>query len=180
MGVENWIAEHTSSGTLGSGLPAPVIDKSTVLVGWTGGDGMPDLGALEVQIPFTTASQYVGVGTNYVALGDLSNRVVSACIKVASGLGDPMDLMTNPGRAKLYVKTGVSFCYAAGPDNNVTSVGNWMSIRFDLTLPPDYVDPSCAEQFDPTKVVELGVQFDTGGMTTTARAAVVRIDTLTF
>ncbi|HEX6765843.1 MAG TPA: hypothetical protein VF103_10210 [Polyangiaceae bacterium] len=172
---EGWIVEYTSSGT-----GVDVIDKSTVVLSWTGDDGDPDPGMLRGEIPYASASQYVGFGVNYPAPVDLSSSVLTAHVRVESGLGDADDLMTNPGGAKLYAKSGTAYCYAAGTYNNVTAIGTWLTIRFDMTRPPDYVDPNCAVAFDPSDVLEIGIQFDTGGTSMSAQPAVVNIDTISY
>ena len=180
--VEGWIVEYTSSGTLVAGGAAPVIAKGDVLLEHNADEGDPDPGMLEATIPYTTESQYVGIGINYTTGVDLSAAVLTAHVRVASGLGEAADLLNNPGGAKLYAKSGTIYCYAAGDFNNITMIGSWMTIQFDFTRtrPYPYEDPACAMPFDPTDVRELGIQFDTGGMTTTAQEAVVNIDTIAY
>jgi hypothetical protein len=174
-GVESWIVEYTSSGT-----GVAVIDKSTVTLAHNADDGEPDPGMLEGGIPYTAASQYVGFGINYATPVDMSTSMLTANVRIAEGLGDPTDLMTNPGGAKLYAKSGAAYCYAAGQYNNLTMIGTWLNIRFDMTGAPDYEDPNCTEPFNPADIREIGVQFDTGGTSTTAQAAVVNIDTVMY
>jgi hypothetical protein len=178
--TESWVVEYTSSGTLIAGGTAPLIDKSTVLLVHNADDGDPDPGTLEATIPYETEAQYVGIGVNYAAAVDMSNSVLTAHVRIKSGLGEATDLLTNPGGAKLYAKSGTGYCYAAGTYNNLTMIGTWMTIRFDMTRPPDYVDANCAVAFDPSDVLEIGVQFDTGGTSMSATEAVVNIDSIAY
>ena len=122
----------------------------------------------------------VGIAATFATPVDLSARVVSVCIRIASGFGDAGDLAANPGGMRIYARSGPDLCYALGPYNNITSVGDWTHIRFDLRRPPDLVSENCAEPFDPAEIRELGVEFGTNEMATPATAAVVRLDTLSY
>jgi hypothetical protein len=181
---EGWIVQYTSSGTLLDSTAAPIIDKSTVVFEYSAEEGDPDPGALEATIPYETESQYVGFGVNIDEGVDLSTTTLSARVRIKEGLGDVADLMTNPGGAKLYVKTGMYYCYAAGPVINMGDmphpIGEWHTIQFNLTRQPNYVDPNCTDPFDPADVRELGIQFDTGSTTMTPQEAVVNIDTIRY
>jgi hypothetical protein len=185
--LQAWLVQYTSAGMIGAGtmkgMAATAIPKTDVMASWTGTDGDPStpLGAMQLNIPYTSASQYVGVGISLSTKVDLTGKVITANVKVLSGLGDPADLMTNPGGAKLYVKSGPGYIYASGEYTNVTVIGSWIPITFDLSVPPSYeaVDPD-GGVFDASDIREIGLQLDTGGTTTTATAAVDLIDSVQY
>lgn len=182
--LQTWKLEYTSSGTYGppaTPMTAPKILEADVGVAWTNMEGNPATppGAIKVSIPYATPSQYVGVGISLPVGVDLTDKIIRAKVKVLSGLGDPVDLMTNPGGAKLYVKTGVGYVYAAGTFTNLNVIGSWIAITFDLTA-PSFVAMSEAGTFDPKDVREIGIQFDTGSTTTTPMPAVELIDSVTY
>lgn len=184
--LEGWIVQYTSAGVIGSGpmlgTNAPLIPKADVMLSWTSTDGNPSTppGAMELRIPYTTASQYVGVGVSLAAPVNLTGKVLTANVKVVSGLGDAVDLVSNPGGAKLYAKSGPAYIYAAGDYKSVSAIGTWYQITFTLSTPSfTAVDPD-GGTFDPSDIREIGVQLDTGGTTTTATAAVDMIDAVQY
>jgi hypothetical protein len=144
-------------------------------------DGDPDPGAFEATIPYDQPSQWVSFGINFDPV-DLSNRVISAKIKIASGPGTAEELMTAPVGTKVYAKSGMSYCYANGAYFNQGdtghTVGEWQTIQFNLLRPPDFVATGCT--FDPADIREIGVQFDTNSMLMNATEAVVLVDTITY
>jgi hypothetical protein len=147
-------------------------------------DGYPEAdGAFEATIPYSEPSQWVSFGINF-ASQDLTSRIIKARVKIASGLGDPTELMTAPAGTKVYAKSGMGYCYANGAYFNQGDmghdVGTWQEIQFNLLRTPDYEDPNCAEPFDPSDVREIGIQFDSNSMSTTATTAVVLIDNVTY
>jgi hypothetical protein len=162
----------------------PLVDKASIVLGWTGRDGMPGLGALDISVPFSSFSQYVGIGVGLLQPLDLSATVVSLCIKVVSGLGDPVELQSSPGGARIYARSGAGLCYANGQyhavGHSLSPVGQWMLISFNFLRPPDYEDTSCPEPFNPGDVRELGVQFDVSQSSHSARLTHYRIDTLSY
>jgi len=174
--AEGWVFQYASSGTLPDGSMPPVIDRNGVIVDWA--TSQADGGALRVGVPFAAASQYVGIGVHLNG-EDMTGKTVAARVKLVSGPESADDLVTSPGGAKLYVKSGASYIYATGSYHLLDTVGAWLTLSFDLAR-PDYVDESQSTRFDPSAIGELGIQFDTGAMTTTAHSAVLLIDDVTF
>jgi hypothetical protein len=181
--LETWKVQYTSSGPLpGDAGTAPLIAPGDVMASWNNMDGDPatPVGALQLNIPYSTASQYVGAGISLASKVDLTGKIIHANIKVVSGLGTAADLMTNPGGAKLYAKSGPGYVYAAGTYTSVTVAGTWITITFDLA-DPSYVDKTNdAGMFDPSDIREIGIQLDTSGTSTTAAPAVDLIDTVWY
>lgn len=181
--VESWKIQYTSSGLV-AGMMAPLIALTNpeLTSVWTDTDGKPAAppGALQIGIPYSTASQYVGVGISLPVKVDLTDKVLRANVKIVSGLGSAADLVMNPGGAKLYVKTGAGYVYAAGTYTNLPAIGTWIPVEFDL-LDPSYIDESNpAAIFDRSDVREIGIQLDTSGTSTTAMPAVVLIDGVAY
>ena len=160
-------------------MSALVIPLQAVTVEWTGSEGNPTLGAAKFSIPYRSASQYVGVGVILPVGADLTGKPLRARVKIASGFGDPLDLITNPGGVHLYVKTGASYVYATGTYTNLTAIGSWVTIEFDLST-PSFVSMTAGDVFDPKDVRELGIQFDTSATTSTAQPAVVLVDSVGY
>jgi len=175
--VQGWIVQYSSSGPEGD--PVPPVPLNDITVEWSEDEGNPD-GALRAEIPYDSASQYVGFG---VSLSqdeaiDLTGRIVYADVKIVSGVGDEDDLLTNPAGAKIYAKSGATYVYANGSYNNVDTIGEWITISFDIEY-PQFVDEANGV-FDPSDVLELGIQFDTGSTSTSATPGVVLIDNIRY
>ena len=183
-----WKVAYTSADAANGRTPIP---PEMITVAHNATDGDPDPGAFQVDIPYTSAGQYVGVGINFAAPQDFTNKVITARVKV-TGLGDPTELMTNPGGTKIYVKSGTGYVYAAGAFTNVGDAAHpldtWITVPFDLRPTSSsttgcfsYIDEmNEAGTFDPTQVLELGLQFDTGGMQPTVAPATVLIDSISY
>ena len=173
-GLEGWDYNYSSSA---SGVP--LIDAAGVEVEWNEEDGNPG-GAFMCTIPYEEAGQYVGFGIDLTQTPiDLSGHTMSADVMLVSGVGDDEDLLTNPAGAKLYAKsTQDLWIYAAGEFNNITERGVWVTIEFDMDY-PDYVDETNGI-FDPSEVLEIGVQFDTSGTSTTAQEGTWLIDNVSY
>jgi len=175
---EDWKYIYVSNG---AGVPP--VDATQVKVTWNGDDGQPTKGCLQVEIPFTMASQYVGIGIQLPGPPlpgvDLRGRTISAFVKVKSGLENPTDLMSQPGGASLYAKSVPGYVYAA-TRSNLTMGGTWIPIAFD-PMQPSYKDTANdAGTFDPSNIYEVGIQLETGGAATTAQSAVILIDTVSY
>jgi hypothetical protein len=163
----------------------PVV-KADILLSHNATEGEPDAGSLQMDIPYSTASQYVSAGVDARPANmraetdagpDLSGKTLTAWVRIESGFGDEEELMTAPGNAKLYVKTGPTYVYASATVDNLTAIGVWLQLTFKVDEPGYMADTGT---YDPTDVREIGVQIDTNSASTTAAPAVVLIDTISY
>ena len=169
--VEKFIIQDSSAA---EGVTA--VPKADVMLSHNAEDGSPDPGALQLDIPFDAASQYVSTGVNLDPGIDLTGKKLKAMIKIVSGYGSEEDIMTAPGNAKLYIKTGTTYLYASASVANITSIGSWVAIEFD----PEFPGYQAEGELDLKDVKEIGVQLDTNSASTTASAAVVLIDSISY
>jgi hypothetical protein len=176
---EGWSVQYVSCGKDAEGEPVKCITPADVTVAWASGVGDGDgQGALRAEVGFTGPRQYAGIG---LQLGgeDMTNVMFTARVKLESGLAEDAELATNSVGAKLYLKSGADYVYAAGAYQTITSHGGWFTLKFDLSNPGtwSYVDTSHPTMFDPTTIGELGVQVDTAdSLTSTATDATWLID----
>jgi hypothetical protein len=109
-------------------------------------------GALELTIPFSASGQKLEVGLNVPAT-DLSGKVLNAWVKLKAGLtSDP----SNPGGAKLYVKSGPTFAYADSGWRNLGPA--WTKLELRIDKPGGFVQPG----YSGASIRELGVELATG------------------
>jgi hypothetical protein len=167
----NWGA--TTNPDTGVGLDggvAPTLE-------WSSADGDPNPGSLKVTVTFTGFKQYVDPQVNISTPIDLTNRTVKARIRLVSG--------TFPaGGIQFHISSGLTganaYVYVAAPFINSTSLttGNWITISLDTST----VTPFDGRTFDPSQIVQVGVQFTTGdpyeGGVPTFGQAVFEIDTV--
>jgi len=154
------------------------VPKGDIMLSFNADDGTPDPGALQLDIPYSAASQYVSAGVNIDPPGvDLTGKTIKAMVKIVSGYGSAEDIMTAPANAKLYVKTGANYVYASASVANITSIGTWTAIDFNTRFPDYNADKNA---YDPSQVLEIGVQFDTNSASTTAAPAVVLLDNISY
>lgn len=169
--VEKFIIQD-SSGADG----VPPVPKADIKLSHNAEDGSPDPGALQLDIPFDAASQYVSTGVNLDPGVDLTGKKLKAMVKIVSGYGTEEDIMTAPGNAKLYIKTGATYLYASASVANITSIGTWVAIDFD----PEFPGYQAEGTLDLTDVKEIGIQLDTNSASMTATEAVVLIDSISY
>jgi hypothetical protein len=139
---------------------------------WDGTDGSPDLGALKVTATFTNYRQYVDVIKQISPALDLTGRVLKAQVKLVSST--PASF---PGGVQFHASAGPAYTYYGVAGLSFGAPGAWSPIRLDLG--------TSSASFDPTMIVQLGVQVYAGdppqGMTTLAApiTIVFEIDTIT-
>jgi hypothetical protein len=174
-GRQAWMVTYTSSAA-GKAL----IDPMSVTVGFNTTDGQPTPGSLQLNIPYAMGGQYVAAGVIPNPPGNITGKVITARVKIVSGLESATDLMNSPAGAKLYVKSTGTYVYESGAPANLTSVGVWIPISFDYTI-PGYLDPTIdPASFNPADIREIGIQIDSGGSALAAVPAVVLIDTVAY
>ncbi len=140
-------------------------------VGWNAEAGDPEPGAISLTAPFTGSLNKAQVGLPLASTVNLDGCVVMARVRLESGLST---VASSPGGAKVYVKDS-AYVWAGGPWTNL-SEGDWVNVTLFVDL-PDYEDAG----FDPTAVLEVGVEIGTGDSTADVwTAAVVSIDTIEF
>ncbi len=138
-------------------------------VSFDGSDGSPTPGALRVTAPFTALDQFVDaiVGVSQPGL-NLSGQQLHVMVKLVSGTF---------GGLQLHASSGATFAFTAAPFVGSLPVGEWVPITLDLTS-------GTSPGFDPSQVVQLGVQFfsgfsSNGGTFVNAGTTILEIDTLT-
>jgi hypothetical protein len=109
---------------------------------------------------------------------DNGGKLLSADVKIVSGVGSESDLWSNPEGAKIYAKSGTAYVYANGVYTNVDTIGEWVTLRFPVD-DPDFADEANGV-FDPSQILELGVQFDTSGTSKSATEGVVLVDNVRY
>jgi len=112
-------------------------------------DGAPEPGSLQVGVHFTALDQYVDPNVNFFnGRLNLTGKTLHARIRLVSGsFGGGVQFHASSGDS--FVFTGAFF----GPDQFPPGV--WVPVTLDLTS-------GTVAGFDPTQVVQLGVQFFSG------------------
>lgn len=119
-------------------------------------------GAMKVTATFTNWNQYweVDMVAPTDANGDpidLTNKLVTAQIKVTSGLSPNASY---PYGAILFVKTGGEYVWGASKWTNIESMNGFVTLQLDATSPQNV--PS-GLTWDPTSPKQLGIKLGTGG-----------------
>jgi hypothetical protein len=166
--TQGWTASYAAPTTL-----APVLS-------WVDSTGNPSPGALRFEIPFTGPNQTVRASRVLDPAADLSWGVMNrANVRLVSGLsGDVGGFAGAPptagtGSARLFARSGsvIAFGEAVPLD---AAIG-WITLTMNVAVPASFADGSVG--YDPTQVVELGVEIDTGA-TGVFTDAVVTIDSI--
>jgi hypothetical protein len=112
---------------------------------WDATEGSPTPGSLKVSAPYSGASgEYVQIASAVVGSSDWSGHTLHARVRVASGRFG--------GVAQLYVSSNPGFEYDWSTAS-IPSDGSW----FELTLLVSHT-----QGFDPTRILELGLQLHVG------------------
>jgi hypothetical protein len=148
---------------------------------WTADDqaGVAGHGSAKVDVTYTDYNQYIDPTVNLSSPVDLSTPGVFVYfnIKLVSG--------TFNGGIQLHISSGLSgpnaYTYAAQFFNATGTLhqGQWIQLALD---PNSLVASDSSKTFDPSQIVQLGVQFTTGsaqdGGAPPAGEVVFQIDTI--
>jgi len=170
----NWGATTNPDSGVGlDGGVAPTLE-------WSSTDGDPNPGSLQVTVTFTGFKQYIDPQINLPTPQDFSGAhgIVKARIRLKSG-------SFPAGGIQFHVSSGLTspnaYVYVSAPFINSTSLtagGPWITVNLDTST----VAPTDGRVFDPTQIVQIGIQFTTGdpyeGGTLTFGQAVFEIDTV--
>src|SRR6188768_3771805 len=131
--------------------------------------GSPQPPSLRIDIPFDGPSQKLELEAPAASL-NLTGATLNAYVHLETGFStDP----SNPGRAKLYVKSNPGYVFADGGFNALIP-GCWQMISMNLAAPV-MQNPN----FNPANIVYIGVEFATGGSAATAwSSAAIQLDTV--
>ncbi len=88
---------------------------------------------------------------------DLTASTLSAWICLESGLS-PYTTGDAPGGVVFYAKSGSSYAWGQAPWYNIASYGTWARIKLNM----DTLDAGSSTAFDPSNVVQIGLQFSSG------------------
>ena len=150
--------------------PAGLLSSAQEIT-WVNNEGSPELGALFLEVPFNDVNQKVEIAIGNLPNLDMSGKVLSAQVKLGSGLNTDSG---NPGGAKLYVKSAQGFVFADGGWVNLAA-GDWTKI----SLIADTPSFAAGDTYDPTQIVEIGVEVATGGAGIFQQATIL-IDSITW
>ncbi|MES1158220.1 MAG: hypothetical protein ABUL67_03875 [Haliangium ochraceum] len=111
-------------------------------------EGNPSPGALKAAVTFSAFREFVDIVINPSPAINLAGKTIHAKVRLTSGTFD-----TGAG-ATLHVGTTADYLYGAGAYTALT-VGTWTDLTLDLTN-------VTTTGWDPSMVVQIGVQFYTG------------------
>jgi hypothetical protein len=173
--------EAGSAGDAGSAGEAGTVADAGTSVGPTitvnTMDGNPSPGSLQLTATFTNYNQFVEAILPITPFADLTSRVLTANIRLASVTG----AAAFPGGAVLYTSTaGSAYCYTPGGSIATLPVGTWTPVTEDLSTATG--SNGCTA--DPSMVPQIGLHFYANAATAEAGAfpgpitAVFEIDTV--
>jgi len=141
---------------------------------FSGSEGDPIPGALELTVAFTGFDQYVDLVVGAAPPGfDLSAKTLRARVRLVSG-------SASPGGVQLIARTGSSNDVpASGPSVDGAGLipGTWVPLTLDLGA-------VTAAGFDPAKVVQIGIRVSTNNSSASAPFpapgdTILEVDTVT-
>jgi len=172
--IQGWAVGWAQTGQTG-------VEDATLKAGTTltfdNDSGNPDPGSLLLEIPFTDPEQGVEVGINLPTPIDLSGKIITAKVRLNSGMLSN-NLASAPGGAVLVVKTGENWVYGGSQWANISD-NEWTTITLDVTSPSGTVN----EGYDPALVRQIGVSIGNNGVVpegATVQAASVQIDSIVY
>jgi hypothetical protein len=154
----------------------PTTLQGIVTLVWSGDDGDPEPGMLQLIAPFDSASQSALVGIAFAAPVDLTGKTVRAKIKVVYGLAS--DLGSTPAGAKIYVRSGVANVYADSGAQDLNAQGKWFDLSLNASAPTFLENGGSG--YDASDIREIGIVIDTNSTAVTTTTAVVAIDTVFY
>ncbi len=139
---------------------------------WDGTDGSPTPGSLQFVVPFSGANQYLGAYHFFgcSAPQNWNDKTQRARIKITGGDFAPVALV--------YVATSATcttYDFAYGAFARLNRASCWQELTLDLMSPA-----SRTGGFDPTSVVEFGVQLYSGTGSVDAGTATLVVDSFSI
>ena len=132
-------------------------------IAWAADDseGSATSGSMKITVSFTAFDQYVDPNINLATPVDLSgsHSLLKMKVRLVSGT-------FNVGGMMFHVSSGLT-----APNNYVYVSAAWVNASmlptngswYTLTLDTSVLTPTDGRVFDPTQIVQMGVQFSTGG-----------------
>ena len=171
---------HFDTVTDGSGLPAgPALDATfdhsaqgfavgafgSVPDGGAGPSltfdsttGDPNPGSIDVKLPFTAYGQTYAVNSNVAPPANLSGKTIHAWVMLdKTDAGE--SAFTKTGYVKVFAQ-GTGYVYASGTAKGLAA-GVWTEFTMNVSTPEGGTPPAT---YDPTKIIQVGVQFGLGSM----------------
>jgi hypothetical protein len=111
----------------------------------------PTAGCLRLSATFTGYYQYVAVEVSLSPAANLMGKQIVAFVQMASATGG-----TFPGGAFLEADTTQAYTYGGSTGTAILTAGTWMPLVLDL-------DTVSTAGYDDTMVVQVGIQFYSGG-----------------
>jgi hypothetical protein len=130
----------------GGAVPTVTFDSTT---------GSPSAGSIEVTLPFNGYGEGYTVQQDVAPTADLSGKTVHAQVRLDSVDGGTATFPS--GYVQLFVQSN-GFKYANGAAKGLTA-GTWTDLTLTVSTPGFMVSG-----YDPTQIIQVGVQFGTGGM----------------
>lgn len=118
---------------------------------WDGTDGNPTAGSLKASVTFTAYRQLVDVILGLSPPANLMGKTLHAKVRLTSGTFE------NGAGAFLHAGTGAAYTYGAGP-YIALAYNMWTDLTLDFST-------VTTVGYDPTMVVQIGVQFYSGDPT---------------
>jgi hypothetical protein len=117
-------------------------------------------GSMKVSVTFTDYGQYVDPVININPTVDLSNSTLTMRVRLVSGN------FTNGG-VQFHFSTTQSYTYSAGKWEDATTFTDdkWKTTPIDTSIA---VPATAGAAWDPTMVIQLGVQITSGSMSATS------------
>ena len=130
----------------GGATPTVTFDSTT---------GNPTPGSIGVTLPFNGFNQGYTVQQDVAPTADLSGKTLHAKVMLDKVDGGTASFPS--GYVQLFVQSG-GFKYANGQGASLTA-GSWADLTLTISTPSFMVSG-----YDPTQIIQVGVQFGTGGM----------------
>jgi hypothetical protein len=130
----------------GGATPTVTFDSTT---------GDPTPGSIAVTLPFNGYNQGYTIQQDVAPTADLSGKTIHAKVRLDAVDGGTTSFPS--GYVQLFVQSA-GFKFANGGGANLTA-GTWADLTLTVSTPSFMVTG-----YDPTQIIQVGVQFGTGGM----------------
>jgi hypothetical protein len=130
----------------GGAIPTVTFDSTT---------GAPTPGSIAVTLPFNGYNQGYTIQQDVAPAADLSGKTLHAQVRLDAVDGGTPSFPS--GYLQLFIQSA-GFKYANGPAKGLTA-GAWTDLTLTVST-PNYMSAG----YDPTQIIQVGVQFGTGGM----------------
>jgi hypothetical protein len=150
--------DHSSQGFAVGSFGAVPDGGAGPTLSWDSTTGSPNAGSIQVALPFSAYNQTYAVSSSVAPPANLSGKTIHAKVMLdKTDAGE--SAFAQSGYVKIFAQ-GTGYKLGGGAGKGLTA-GQWVDLSMNVSTPEGGTP---ATGYDPTQIIQVGIQFGIGGM----------------